>query len=228
VPKLTVTVRQRTPGLLGKGIAERARTLVAANEAAMTAAAATATEATRASWAYKRPADAPKRPGRSSTGGQFVNELSWVARNGEVEFDVAKADRGAEYWIIQEIGTGNRATLKHGGSANPQGRPKTGADYVRSVKSQVGRQIPGSLVFASGPGGRYSPAGSRRGEQLYLRSKIRGVPIGPHTAARAIYIGKEIEGQHFVRTGGQQGFQEYRPSVLAAARRAFAGQGYRP
>ena len=228
MPTLSVSVRQRTPGLLSSNLRARAAKVVVGEQGASRIAAEIATATTRAAWHYKRPASAPARPGRNHAGGHFVQELTWRVRNDEVEFDLITADRNARYWDIQEIGTGRGAVLRRGGSQNPQGRPQKGANYVRTIKSQVGRRIATSLVFATGPGGQYSRPGSRHGEQLFLRRLTKNAPIGPGTAARAMYITREIQGQHFVRTGGQAGFQEYRTSVLAAARRAFVGQGYRP
>lgn len=208
----------------------------AVNQAAATAAQK-ATAKTRNSFKARRPQDAPARRGRSPR--RMTDGLEWKATGTGVEFDVNRADRYAKYWIIQEIGTGKRATIKRGqprtsrgGQRNPVGRPKAGATYVRTVRSQRGRLISNALAFGTGPTGAYVPPGSGRGQQLYLKSKLKGVP--PSTPRRKgalgnqLVISKEITGQHFVQKGGQEGFREYQTSVLAAARLAFKGRPRRP
>lgn len=210
----------------------RLNRLVAAEQQARQGAARTATTATRSHFHYLRPANAPARPGRRSTGGRFTTFLQWqaqsAARGGGVAFDVAEADTRVPYWIIQEIGTGQRALIRRAGANNPVGRPRSGAQYVRTVKPQRGRQIPASLAFGTGPRGTFTPPGASRGQQLYLRSLLRRAPTLPQGPRRGLFITREIRGQHFVQAGGEAGFREYRTSVLAAARRAFAGKGRRP
>lgn len=211
--QLQVKVKDRQ-NMFGSGFAKRLKYFEDAELRARKMAARAATTATRANFSYLRDPIAP-RPGRSSTGGRMKQSLEWSARNGRVEFDMTQADREAPHWIIQEIGTGSRATLRSGGADNPVGRPRKGATYVRTVKSQKGRRIKGGLVFATG--GVYSPPGARRDEQLQFISRVTGAPHRP----AAIRISREIHGQHFVRKGGQAGFHEYSQSVLAAARQAF-------
>lgn len=224
MPRLTISVTDRTPGgTFDGGIHRRAAKLVAAEQKAAVSAAARATEVTRDSFRYKREI-APPRPGRSSTGGQMKQHLEWgvMKSTGQVAFKRTQADREVPHWIIQEVGTGKRATMKEGGKPNPKGRPAKGATYVRTVRSQVGRRISGGLVFASG--GQWTPPGARRDQQLYWASQVRGVPAyrGASTRqAAAIRIRREIRGQHFVKKGGQAGFRQYRGSVLTAARSAF-------
>lgn len=219
MPQLTMQVITSEPDMFGAGMVARLRQLERANQEAMTAAAQTATRATRDAFVYKRDI-APRRPGRSSTGGRMRSELRWEVKDGGVEFDVAHADAAAPQWIIQEIGTGHNAVLRKPDAANPVGRPKAGASYVRRIPSQVGRRLPGGLVF--GRGGVYTPTGAGSGEAIHLASTLqtkkggrvpRGVP--------GIKIGREIKPQHFVRTGGTTGFRQYRTSVLSAARTAF-------
>lgn len=218
-------------GVLRRKLTARCTKLVQADRAAQKAAAAEATAATRAAFTLRRPSNVPARRGRLASG-QMLRSLHWSAGS-EVVFDIAEADKDAPFWIIQEIGTGKSATLRRGGQANPRGRPAVGATYVRTVPSQTGRAIPGSLVWASGPSGRYSRPGSARDQQLYLRGRIKSAPQRPgldaflrkpKTAGRAIRITNEIHGQHFVQQGGTKAFREYRVSVLAAAQRAFAGK----
>lgn len=224
MPQLTVSVRDTKGTLGGPDLNRRLKALVDADAAAMRMAARVATASTRANFSYRREPIAP-RAGRSSTGGRMKQHLLWTVRNGRVEFDMAEADARVPHWIIQEIGTGQRATIREANVANPVGRPKAGASYIRSIKSQRGRRISGGLVFATG--GRYSPPGVRRDEQLHWASKVLGVPHRSGTVpfagrqAASILIRREIEGQHFVKTGGENGFREYQQSVLAAARQAF-------
>lgn len=213
MPQLRVKVRD-TRGTLTTGLAARIKSLEEAEERAQKMAARAATSATRANFKYRRELAQP-RAGRSSTGGRMKQHLEWVVRNGRVEFNLEEANRQAPHWIIQEIGTGGRATLKHANQPNPSGRPKKGATYVRTVPKQKGRVLKGGLVFASN--GRWSPTGSARDEQVHLASQVTGVPRG----APRIVISREIAAQSFVKKGAQLGFSEYRTSVLGAARQAF-------
>lgn len=202
------------PDMFGAGMVARLRKLEQENLHAMTTAAQTATRETRNGFTYRRDI-APPRPGRSATGGQMRSHLKWVVREGGVDFDVQHADAAVPHWIIQEVGTGETAVLRNPEEANPVGRPKKGASYVRRIPSQVGRRLPGGLVFASG--GIYSPTGSASQEQIHLASTVTGVPRG----APAIKIRREIEPQHMVREGGTAGFRQYRSNLLSAARTAF-------
>lgn len=212
---LTSQLRPRTQGLLSTKFDQRVQAFVQAEKVAREQAAAEATIASRRSFIYKRVVT-PARAGRSGTGGRMMSYVVWKpAVGGRVALDEETLRRSAPHWIIQEIGTGERAIAHRAGVANPQGRPRKGADYVRTVKSQKGRWIKSGIVFSSN--GRYSPAGSATGEQTALASQVTGAPW----RAPRIRIEKEIEGQHFVRDGGREGFRHYRLSVLAAARRAF-------
>jgi hypothetical protein len=223
---VTTKVIARTPGLLtGGSMQQRLNEFLAAEQTARTKAAQTATSASRAKFRYKRPANAPRRPGRSSTGGKFKTYLNWKpTATGGVAIDTKALDKNARHWIIQEIGTGGRATVKRGGSPNAKGRPKNGAAYIRTVRPQAGRRLSPGLVFATGPGGHYAPFGAGRKQQLYLRSKIKGAPAAP-APGHEVRIRREIKGQHFVQTGAEKGFRQYRTSVLSAARTAFRKRG---
>jgi hypothetical protein len=215
VPTLRMTVKDRQQ-MFGAGLDRRIKLVVDANDAALEKAARIATQRTRSNFKYRRDAIAV-RPGRTSTGGKMRQHLRWSVNNGMVEFELNEADSKVQHWIIQELGTRSRGTIRRGGVANPVGRPRAGATYVRTVKSQKGRPIHKSLVFASG--GRYSPSGSRRDEQLHWASTIPGTPS--RRQRPRMVINKEIEGQHFVKKGGTTAFRVYRGSVLAAARQAF-------
>jgi hypothetical protein len=201
------------------------RSLRDAEALALKAGAAKADEVSRSGFRYRRPS-APPRAGRSSTQGKMTEHVDWKVERGAVRLDVKKLDRAAPHWIIQEIGTGQRATITNMGEQLGQGRPTraAAAQYVRTVKSQKGRKISASLAFGTSPGGQFVPAGAGRGQQLYRRRDLTGSPFRP----RRITIRNEIHGQHFVRDGARAGYREYRRTMLGAARRTFAGQKSRP
>lgn len=226
--QLQARLLERTPLLLGRKMTEQANKLVKSERAAASEAAKLATRITRDSFHYKRPANAPARRGREHAGGKFREALQWAADAQGVSFNVAEADRKARYWVIQEIGTGESATLRRGGAKNPQGRPKKGASYAITVRSQVGRVIPFSLGWGTGPRGTWVEPNAGTGQQLYLRALLKRSPRGMSFEPRQMHITRDITGQHFVRKGGQEGYREYRTSVLAAAQRAFPSRGGRP
>ena len=150
--------------------------------------------------------------------------MEWQPNGFGVALNIQKLNTDFPPWLVQEIGTNQRAIQGEAsatGNATPVGRPAKNATYVKTVRSQVGRPIKGFLVWAT-RGGQYTPPGAATGQQLYLRSQVKGAPVRFDTStnryAANIKIGKEIEGQHFLRDGGQAGFREYRSSVLAAAR----------
>ena len=202
------------------------RELAQGEKAALAAGARKAESVSRGRFVYKRPANAPRRPGRSSTGGKLMKHVRWVPQeSGLVELNAKELDQKAPHWIIHEIGTGQRATMRRAGVKNPRGRARKGASHVRTVKAQHGRRISAGLAFGDSPGGKYFPPGAGSRQQLYVRAGLRG--RGPISRAKRIVISNEIKGQHFVRDGAREGFLEYRTSMRAAARRAFAGQKYR-
>lgn len=220
MPRLTVTVTDRQGDTFGAAMARRLNALLAADQAARRAAAKTATAVSRDTW-NSRPNKRPvvqQRAGRESTGGQMASYVNWVPAQGGVRLDMQELDAKAPHWIIQEIGTGSRATIKQGGQANPVGRPGKGATHVRTVRSQRGRIIRG-LVWAES--GHYVPPGAGVGQNLYLASQVTGVPARRPN----IRISREIQGQHFIKKGGEAGFRQYQSSVLAAARQAFRKSG---
>lgn len=219
-------MEKRYPDIFGSHLDQLMRQVVEDERAISKTAARLATQTTRKTFHYKRPRNVPPRKGRMQEQ-SMVSSLRWLVQpNGGARFDYQAIDRTNKYWIIQEIGTGNSATLKQGagtGQGNPQGRPAKDAAYVKTVRAQRGRRIPGSLVWATGPSGSYVPAAHGANQQLYLRHNIPDAPQGPHTAARAMYITREIHGQEFVKKGGTEGFRVYQQSLYAAAQRAFAG-----
>ena len=173
MPKLTMQVIDRQ-GMFTTGIDKRMKKLIDAERVARNSAAAVATQVTRTGFHYVRPVVAP-RPGRASTGSHF-SKLTWRSTPDGVVFDTGQADAESKHWIIQEIGTGQRAVMRVGGLSNPRGRPAKGATHIRTVRSQKGRRLPGGLVFASN--GQYSPVGSAEREQIFRASQVTGVPLG--------------------------------------------------
>lgn len=229
--QMTATLNAGGMAKIRREIRSSMRKLMADELVARREASSVATRVTRESFHYiGRPTDVPERPGRKSMHGKFARYLSWVTvpgPDGDVEFDLAGADRQVRYWIILEIGTGEHAVIRRGGQPNPRGRPGAGNTYVRTVKSQKGRFISTRLGFASSPNGVYTPGTGPRDQQLYLLSNLTGPRGGKvrRNPKRKLYIEKEIVGQNFVKKGGQAGFRVYQTSVLAAARRAFEGRG---
>lgn len=214
--KMTLSMKDR--GTLAS-LQSRVRAFTAQVHSAEQAAATMATRTSRAGFIRTRPI-APPRPGREGKG-QMASEIVWAPRSdGTVGLRQQALDAAAPHWIIQEIGTGERAVTRVAGNARPQGRPVSGASYIRTVKPQRGRRISAGLVFAT-PGGHFAPPGSASGQQLYLRRQVQGVPATRTRSQAGIRIQREIKGQHFVKRGGEAGFREYRESVLAAARQQF-------
>lgn len=221
----TLKVKVKSNGALGDlsfgELDERLSAFVAQVDFARYAAARRATQVSQSSFHRTRDL-APARPGRHGTG-QMTSFIRWrpIGKESSVGLALQELNRRAPHWIIQEIGTGERAVQRVGTSPNPVGRPRGNATYIKTVKSQVGRRISPGLVWAT-KGGAYSPPGSARGENLRWRSQVSGAPVhfDPKTNRRAtaLRIRNEIKGQHFVQKGGQSGFREYRETVLAAAR----------
>jgi len=217
MPTLTATLVDR--GSLGGrngDFASRIRNFEAAVRSAQQSAALVATKTSRSKVKRVRPL-APTRAGRYHG---LRDAIRWAPVQGGVGLAKQELDQKFPVWLVQEIGTGQRATQRVAGRPNPSGRPAKNATYIKTVKPQAGRPISSAFVFAT-KGGTYSPAGAARGQQLYLRSQVKGAPVYNSQTRRTaprIVISKEIEGQHFVRDGGRAGSREYRRTVLAAAR----------
>lgn len=209
--------------VLGADLRRRIRDFQRDVQRARRQAGQTATQTSRSLVPNTRPF-APPRPGRNAQ--RISQVIRWrPVGSGQddagVGLNVSELNKEAGHWIIQEIGTGQRATIKVGGRPNPTGRPTAGATYVRTVKSQRGRRISSGLVFATGPAGQYTPPGAASGQQLFARRQIKGVPAVRTKSQAGIRIQREIRGRHFAQKGGEAGFREYRQSVLAAARSQF-------
>lgn len=191
-----------------------------------TEAAQEATEASRATftrWLGNRPLAAP-RAGRATTEGQFANYLKWQRdAYGTINFDILTLEEHApEYWAVQEIGSGQTARiLSQGGS---------GID----IPSQIGRKLPSFLYWGDAEGAvpfRPMTMSKRRDEiarhapmqfdqQLYpvdsLPDELRYRAMG-----RKGKIRREDKGKHFIRDGGEAGWEILHDQLLADANRTF-------
>lgn len=188
-----------------RSLGERLAAFAAADVAAQRAAVAKATTVSRSSFKRKREI-APPRPGRSGQG-RMTESIVWgrVKDQSSIALRIADLDKAAPHWIIQEIGTGQRANIFRAEENGPQ------VGRVATVPAQRGRVIPSGLAWASQ--GRYVPPNRAGGtDNLFPR-------IGAAHASGTMTIKREIEGQHFIKKGAEEGFREYRTSVLAAARR---------
>lgn len=216
--RMNATLRTANSDILGKGIEKRIDKLLTKIDAARLSAAATATAVSKQRLKRSRPV-APARVGRDNK--HIEDVLRWNRVTRGVALNYADLNKQASHWLIQEIGTNRSATIYS----------FDGKTQVRRIPSQRGRRISSGLVFATGPGGKFTPPGAGKNQQLYLRSKVQGAPVVRRHVrtsddigsrrSNSIRIRREIPGQHFVRDGGKAGFRQYRKSVLAAARTQF-------
>lgn len=181
-------------------------------------AAATANKVTAEHTRNIRP-PVPQRPGRRTTQGNMARYLMWKPDgNLGVEFNMALANQRVPYWIIQEVGTGETATLKRYNAPNPRGRQAAGTSQI-VIPSQIGRVLPSFLAFGTGSGGTYTAFGAATGQGLFLRKKLKGAPVfAAKGRGELVRITKEIEGKHFIAKGSTEGFRQYRKAVLAAGK----------
>jgi hypothetical protein len=221
MPQLKAELIVRAGAPFGAGasnpIQRRVAQFLAAERRARTKAAEVATRTSQSTFKYVRPpVPGAQRASRHSTGGRFASFINWrPLESGGVALDVSKLDTEAPHWPILELGTGQRGKMRYGGDET-EGVQARSATTLR-IKSQRGRRIHGSLVFADTLGGAYTPPGARRNQQLFFRSQVTGAP----RRRTPIIIKREIQGQHFIRKGAQAGFRQYQQSVTAAARQAF-------
>lgn len=210
-------------------LGERLRAFVEGERRASAAAARRATAVSRQQFTSQlsgRP-PAPPRRGRPTTRGKFAQHVVWEPTATGVEFDINKMQTAAPYWLIQEVGTGQRAVMKRGGAKNPRGRPTKGAAHSVSIPSQIGRPLPlRYLGWADRPGGRYTPPSRRRDQQLQVLRRLKGErPM--FASEQHATIGREIRAKRFVAKGAEEGFRQYKEDVLAVARRTLVKR-YRP
>lgn len=190
----------------------RTQQLLYLEQAARMSAAAVATSKSQAQFTYLRKVVAP-RQGRETTGGRLRGMLQWQAdpNDTHVRFPWQQLDKVAPHWIVQEIGTGKRAIMRHAVSSQPGnrtgrrvGRTRNNSPDLKIVKSQVGRPI--ALLPNTDTG---------------IRTRIG--PIG----RKPVTIQREIRGKHFVREGAKAGHRSYRQQLVAAARLSFGGKPIR-
>jgi hypothetical protein len=152
----------------------------------------------------------PQRPGRRTTSGAFASYIQWQrapqARDISISLDSKLLKSVGPYAFINEIGTGKTAVI-----LNPPGSI--------SIPSQVGRNLPRGLVWATHAGGTASgPATGVGHENLFLRSDINGGFVAKGRVGR---IRREIKGKHFIQQGGVQGFRALDVGLRADAKRIF-------
>lgn len=153
---------------------------------------------------------APARQGRPTTSGKFAQFINWDYKSAKdsIELDLGYLSTAAPYWAIQEIGTNHSARI----IASPSGPGQV------SVRSQRGRKISSALVWASGPGGRATPATRGNGqEQLFLRSQV----LASNVKLRRMRINREIKAKHYLRDGAKSAFNLYRKDMTKAFRQAY-------
>lgn len=220
MPRMTVSVTDRGSlgGVPGSGLSARLKQFTKDVEASRGKSARTATTVSRANVRRVR----ELAPARANRYHGLQDAIQWRGlKSGGVALDTAQLNAKFPPWLVQEIGTGQRAIERTGGSPNAPGRPAAGAKYVKTVRSQVGRRISPGLVWAKGGKFQRPGQGGRTG-QLLPRTQAQGAPPRFDRSARmsqpGIRISREIRGQHFIQKGGQEGFREYRESVLTAAR----------
>lgn len=214
-----------------------ARAFAQANNIAAERAAKEATNVSRAVFSSKlsgRPL-VPARSGRPTTSGQFVSYINWVPSRGTratagrrgtlgttVNFDLAKLDSAAPYWLIQEIGTGESASILNEGAAQ-------GVAFGGTVKSQVNRPISKHLLFAPGPGSAPTRSGGltkKRGSGSRpsgLDNLFRAGDLDPKAVSGFFSsqhrIKREIKGKHYIQIGGKAGFRYFKSNVMAETKR---------
>jgi hypothetical protein len=217
-------------------ITTRLRTFQAAELAARQAAAQTATRVTRQLATRTRPRSLG-RPGRPVI--DLAQQLRWLAGTGidsNVRFDFSTANKGARFWIIQEIGTNASAEMRIGAEqgSTPYARQHAPvkrqqiSGYVRTVKAQKGRYIGRKFGRTSGlafgtVGGKYMEPSRRRTDQIFETKDLEGAPYYHNLR---ITIQREIKGKQMVKQGAEKGFLQYQNAVLAAARQLR--QGFNP
>lgn len=192
------------------------------NRAALRESAELAQHTTRKIFNAKtrQSSDSEDRPGRQSTHGQFAENLYWDFKishgNSVVFFDWEEINAVASnYWLVQEVGTNKTFDIIGGrSSVFPSGALQGG-----KISSQRGRTIPFGLQW--GVGGVYVPPGRKGDGALLTPLSQLTVPEKYQGKIGQIKIRNEIAGKHFVKEGGQVGFQFYRTRLVDEYRRVF-------
>lgn len=156
---------------------------------------------------------------RASTNGAFGSLIRWERQESRgkgtfVAFQVDELAGRAPYWLIQEIGTGESATILDTGE-------------TRSVKSQAGRLISRYLVWADAAATYEVPLGDQvranlniGKQQLYSVRDVKNAPFAPDLEPQRIR--NEIEGKHYIQSGGRQANRELRTSLISLAQRTLS------
>lgn len=223
----------------GKGpyrrLLENMKRLQEKHDEELARAADSATEVSRRTFASKRsgrPFAAPRR-GRRTTRGRFESHIAWLDLPGPwsfVIFDEDELEDAAPYYLINEVGTGSRATrYRH----KPDG---TLVAEPIGFASQKGRYIKPGLVWADG-GNAVRPSRARYGQdQLHPAARVSVAKTSRGTTRRKraavnplrtprVRISKEIEPKHYIREGGKAGYAQYSTSIRSAARNTFHRKG---
>lgn len=204
-----------------KELRDNVRQFEKGHERALNRAVQTATTRSRAQFRSRLSgrAHVPARPDRPTTDGQFAQLIRWDRQAGRpgamrgaasagdtfVAFQLEELEGRAPYWLIQEIGTGETATILDRGEN-------------RSVKAQRGRLISPNLVWAD-VAGNYDVPRAPMGQQLRTLKDVKGLPM--RMDLEEIRIKREIEGKHYIRAGGMQANREYRTTLLGLAESLF-------
>lgn len=187
--------------------------------------------ATELAVASRKRTPVKSRPGRLS--GVMQDNIIWQVEGDTVRLDYArlegatKTSSGGNYWMIQEIGTGQSANMVEylpGGGRT---------DSPIKIPSQVGRKISPGLVFMAA-GRAVPPLSGGKGEPIVPYKETeqakdsaagRGFRAGSGSFFKyinpydGIEIGKEIEGKHFIRNGGAVAATHYRNELPERVKR---------
>jgi hypothetical protein len=121
------------------------------------------------------------------------------------------------HYLIQEVGTGQAATIISSSARRSSATRGTGAirnTTQRTIRSQIGRKIASTLTWR----------GERPNGQIVFRRKVRVADVdGKHTYVRKmggrIVIMHEIRGKHYIKKAVEIAFRRYRDDVLFARSR---------
>lgn len=167
------------------------------------------------------------REGRPS--GVMADQIFFRVEGDTVRLDYARLNAttrtkdGGNYWMIQEIGTGESATMTEylpGGGV---------ARIPIRVRSQVDRKISPGLVFMQS--GRGVPPHSEGGSDPLVPFSQTDAPMPGERIAGSgsffshvnpsggIRIKREIQGKHFIRYGAGEAANWYKDQVVERVRR---------
>lgn len=222
-------VRLERRGRPLEDIQDKARAFARDNQRIMKESAEIATGVSRDTFKRRstsRPhvQDSPGR-NRPTTMGNFRRLIHWMHERHDgidlVQFQLARLEQDAPYWLIQEIGTGESGRILddsmddgfvYKGSHRSSGTG--GGSGITSVKSQVGREISTYLAWGSASG--RAPAPGKQGQLHYYRD-VENAPFRD----RAMVIGEEIQGKHYLRDGGRAGLANMSNNLMSLAQRTF-------